>query len=148
MAETKGRALAAIFCDDIRIEQGNKFSLMGTYQGHMFVPEFPIMLPKLCAFLTLVTPYSAPFKSLVIRLLKDEEVIVEHKLEEGMLKRQEAFPITNVEVNVANQVSVMNFPVAMSPFPLDRQMLIRARAIADGGEEIRAPGLLIRQAGT
>ncbi len=41
-----------IFCDDLRQEVGNKVSYMGVYQGMMFVPAFPVALPKLCAAVT------------------------------------------------------------------------------------------------
>ncbi|MDD2774459.1 MAG: hypothetical protein PHU06_00740 [Gallionella sp.] len=44
---------SAIFCDDIRQELHGKMSLMGIYNGSMYVPVFPIVLPKICAFFEL-----------------------------------------------------------------------------------------------
>jgi hypothetical protein len=42
-----------IFCDDIRQEAGNKFSLMGIFQGDMLIHlPFPATLPKLGLFIT------------------------------------------------------------------------------------------------
>ena len=36
-----------IFCDDIRFEDGGKISLIGVYQGKMYVhADFPVTLPK------------------------------------------------------------------------------------------------------
>jgi hypothetical protein len=49
-------SLTTIFCDDIRHEINGKVSLMGMYRGEMFVPDFPITLPKICAFFELRLP--------------------------------------------------------------------------------------------
>jgi len=35
-----------LFCDDVRLEVGNKLSYMGVFQNIM-VPQFPVWLPKL-----------------------------------------------------------------------------------------------------
>ena len=45
---TENRTVIAQFCDDFRQEIGNKFSLMGCYGTDLYVPQFPITLPKLC----------------------------------------------------------------------------------------------------
>lgn len=36
-----------IFCDDIREEKGAKNSYMGMYNGTLFVPAFPVVIPRL-----------------------------------------------------------------------------------------------------
>jgi hypothetical protein len=37
----------AIFCDDIRFEEGGKLSLIGVYQGVMYIHgDFPFIVPK------------------------------------------------------------------------------------------------------
>ena len=46
----------SIFCDDIRQEIGGKPSFMGVYYGAMYVPQFPIMLPKFCVNVTFYEP--------------------------------------------------------------------------------------------
>lgn len=46
----------ALFCDDLRHEINGKLSLMGVYTGDMYVPHFPITLPKICAFIELHIP--------------------------------------------------------------------------------------------
>lgn len=63
----KGRGVNCIFCDDIRYELGNKFSLIGIYSGEMFVdaPGLPFMLPKLATHIWITTPVDKPFKSVV-----------------------------------------------------------------------------------
>jgi hypothetical protein len=42
-----------IFCDDIRLEFGNKPSFMGMYLDHIFLgADFPTALAKLCMYVT------------------------------------------------------------------------------------------------
>lgn len=62
------RFVHAIFCDDMRQEIGNKVSFMGCYQGELFVPFVPLMLPKLCVQVTISTTVERPIKSLTVRL--------------------------------------------------------------------------------
>lgn len=47
---------ATIFCDDIRHEINGKMSLMGMYGDVMYLPDFPITIPKICAFFELRIP--------------------------------------------------------------------------------------------
>ncbi|MEX0735339.1 MAG: hypothetical protein WD944_08630 [Steroidobacteraceae bacterium] len=68
MAEN--RTVIAQFCDDFRQEIGNKFSLMGCYGTDLYVPQFPISLPKLCVFVNVRTPKEAPFEPLTIRVVR------------------------------------------------------------------------------
>ena len=68
MTQNADRFVHAIFCDDIRQEVGNKVSFMGCYQGELFVPFVPLMLPKLCVQVTISTTVERPIKSLTVRL--------------------------------------------------------------------------------
>ena len=74
------RYVLTIFCDDIRHEVGGKFSYIGVYSGQMFVPSFPITLPKLCLAMNVVTSADTPFRKLAMRLLMDEAVLAEAAL--------------------------------------------------------------------
>lgn len=47
------RVKSTLICDDIRFERGNKLSLMGVYNEHIFVANFPFLFPKLGFFQTL-----------------------------------------------------------------------------------------------
>lgn len=40
--------IKVIVCDDIRNENGNKFSLMGVYTKSIILSSFPTILPKFC----------------------------------------------------------------------------------------------------
>ena len=74
---TSSRIVIAQFCDDVRQEIGNKFSLMGCYGTDLYVPSFPITLPKLCAFVHVRTPRESPFERLTLRLVRADEVLSE-----------------------------------------------------------------------
>jgi hypothetical protein len=74
---TPNRTVIAQFCDDVRQEIGNKFSLMGCYGTDLYVPTFPITLPKLCAFVHVRTPREQPFLRLTLRLVRGGETLSE-----------------------------------------------------------------------
>lgn len=74
---TPNRTVIAQFCDDVRQEIGNKFSLMGCYGTDLYVPAFPITLPKLCVFVHVRTPREQPFERLTLRLVRGNDVLSE-----------------------------------------------------------------------
>jgi hypothetical protein len=74
---TENRTVIAQFCDDVRQEIGNKFSLMGCYGADLYVPKFPFTLPKLCVFVNARTPAGHPFKSLTLRVMRGNESLAE-----------------------------------------------------------------------
>lgn len=46
MADERAAIVYQIFCDDVRLEIGNKLSLMGVFQ-EVFVQQLPVVLPKM-----------------------------------------------------------------------------------------------------
>jgi len=56
MHEEVARYAHVTYCDDVRLEVGSKFSLMGIYNGLMAVPQFPFVLGKLVAFVSIAVP--------------------------------------------------------------------------------------------
>jgi hypothetical protein len=66
------RFVTSQFCDDIRNEVGNKFSLMGCYQQSLQVKSFPASLPKLCAEIRMFTPLDRPWGKLSVRLMRGD----------------------------------------------------------------------------
>jgi hypothetical protein len=74
---TGQRTVIAQFCDDVRQEIGNKFSLMGCYGTDLYVPSFPMTLPKLCVFVHVRTGRDQPFQRLTLRLMRGGDVLSE-----------------------------------------------------------------------
>ncbi|NTV93959.1 MAG: hypothetical protein HGA75_00895 [Thiobacillus sp.] len=71
------RLLVAQFCDDVRQEVGNKYSLMGCYTEELIVDKLPAVLPKLCAQVRVTTPIDNPFTKFVLRAHLNGETIAE-----------------------------------------------------------------------
>jgi hypothetical protein len=56
MADLETPFGSCVFCDDIRQEVGGKLSYIGVYQSIMYVPSFPIAMPKFGIGVTLNEP--------------------------------------------------------------------------------------------
>lgn len=83
------RFITATFCDDIRYEVGNKFSLIGCYSGELISETMPIVLPKFCASVSIHSKISDPFRKLVIRALLNDQVVAEQEFPEGALLQED-----------------------------------------------------------
>lgn len=82
---TDRRIVLSQFCDDIRQELGNKYSLMGCYGDEIIIDKLPIALPKLCVQLRAVTPLERPFKRLAFRALLNDDILAEIELPQEQL---------------------------------------------------------------
>lgn len=71
------RFVIAQFCDDIRQEIGNKYSLMGCYGHEMIIEKLPVSLPKLGILVNVFTGVAHPFSRLVIRAMMNDEIVAE-----------------------------------------------------------------------
>jgi hypothetical protein len=71
------RAVVGIFCDDVRNEIGNKFTLVGCYGPDMLLASFPAVLPKLGILARAITPADHPFQKLTLRLWLNSDLLGE-----------------------------------------------------------------------
>ena len=141
------RTVLTIFCDDIRHEIGGKFSYIGVYSGQMFVPSFPITLPKLCLAMSVITSADTPFRKLVMRLRKDDAVLAEAALDDTQLSNAvEAFADVP-EDERRDRVQSLQSMFVFSPFQLEGPCTLRVRIETESGE-LRGVGLRIGQAPT
>lgn len=67
----------ATFCDDIRHERGNKFSLMGCYGPEMILDSIPAVLPRICVQVLVSSPSGSAVSSVKLRAHLNEELIAE-----------------------------------------------------------------------
>lgn len=74
------RVVIAQFCDDVRQEIGNKYSLMGCYGPELIINKLPATLPKLCVQVRVQTPIDRTFSKLVIRAIFNGDVLAELEL--------------------------------------------------------------------
>jgi len=137
------RHIQTVFCDDIRHELGGKLSYIGVYNGVLFVPTFPATLSKLCLAMNVLTPADRPFAKLTVRLLKDEEVLVEGTLDDAQLSAAVGVPADDVMAK--DGVLALQSVIVFSPFVLEGPCILRVRAATEEGE-LRGPGLRVEQA--
>jgi hypothetical protein len=137
------RHIQTVFCDDIRHELGGKFSYIGVYSGVLFVPTFPATLSKLCLAMNVLTPADRPFAKLTVRLLKDEEVLVEGTLDDAQLSA--AVDVPADDVMAKDRILALQSVIVFSPFVLEGPCTLRVRAATEEGE-LRGLGLRVEQA--
>lgn len=133
------RFLSSIFCDDVRREEGNKLSYMGVYGGNLLVPNFPIVLPRLCVAVQMRTSPSPP-KELVFKLLRDHELIGERQIASSALRGLS--DAADVAQETAMQVIGTIFQIF--PLQLTGPCIFRARAVCDG-QEFKGGALVVDQ---
>jgi hypothetical protein len=136
MSKLNSRYIHAIFCDDVRTEIGGKLSLMGLYQSSMqlSVPTLPVLIPKMCVVVEARSPSTDPFQKLHIRVLLDEQVLVEG----GFTSDQLQAPNSGEEATYMTHGLVF----AIQPFVIEGEGTLRVRAETEHGE-IKVGGLKI-----
>lgn len=122
------RFVHAIFCDDIRQEMGNKVSFMGCYQGELFVPFVPLLLPKLCVQVTISTTVEQPIKSLTVRLDQGENQLAVIEVPADDFARSMS-PVPEEAKRWSASVGVM-----LSPFNITEPGELRVVVITEEGE--------------
>jgi hypothetical protein len=124
-----------IFCDDIRNEVGEKLSFIGCYNGSMFVPsKFPLTPSKFCAHVTLLTPSTQPYESIVLRCYGPGEnrPLIEEQLETPRVDKQEEIAEEVKRVEAAPVSIVAAASLVFSPLKIRQPGLISVRAVIDG----------------
>jgi hypothetical protein len=125
--------MTSIFCDDVRLEHGNKLSYMGIYNGTIQLPMFPVMLAKLCVVMTVHCPGIAQVPaSLVFNLYKDETLL--HQMPIEMSEANSIFgqegESTIPEDKRLSATSIMQ----IIPLQFTEPCKLKARAVCDGVE--------------
>lgn len=110
-----GRFISWQFCDDVRQEVGNKVSLMGCYGPSMLVTTMPIVLPRLCVQIKAYTPVGRSFTKLSVRVVRDEQVLVETVFPEESLQQVNA-----VVCPPEARFYVLSAIMVVSPFPIEQ----------------------------
>lgn len=128
------RYLHAIYCDDIRFEISNKQSLIGIYGNELWVPEAPALLPKLCIIAKIVTALEKPFTKLTIKIMRDDEILIEAPLIGEHLHQPQANIIENGDKNNPHRRIAVDGTFVLSPFSIEKECVIRVSAETDSGE--------------
>lgn len=121
------RYVAVYFCDDVRQEVGNKFSLMGCYSGDLLVEKLPAALPKLCAEVRVVTSIERPLEKAVIRAYINDEVLAE--LELPVQDAKQSLPVPDEFCTRLTMRAIMNF----TPFLIEKEGVLRIDVETEDG---------------
>ncbi|AIT79115.1 DUF6941 family protein [Novosphingobium pentaromativorans] len=137
----------AIFCDDIRDEINGKTTLVGTYNGEMFLQaSLPATIPQLCCFATIIIdPHALP-KQVSFEIQKHlSSDKVETIVQIGVPPIEE-MPEPEYRPGFGDEKKIfgMKFSVRMPLLSIDRDMTLRAVAIVDENQH-RIGSLTVRQ---
>lgn len=132
------RIVISQFCDDIRHESGNKYSLMGCYGNELLVEKLPALLPKLCVQVRAITPIDKPFSKLVIRAVMNDDIIAEMDVDLSGVKTTTP---SGIDTPIRTELSVM---MTFAPLPIAEPSRLRIEAEADN-EILRGGILLFRE---
>ncbi len=128
------RHVETLFCGDIRHEVGGKVSFIGVYSGGLFVPAFPITLPKLCLLVKIVTPADEPLRELSLRVMLNEETLQVLALDEEQLTAASDLAEEMSEEQRKERVLMTQFMLAFSPIQFKKTCTLRVRAQTEEGE--------------
>lgn len=131
----EGRFLHVMFCDDIRQELRNKYSLVGCYGPDLLVQELPVVLPKLCMLVEAVTPVAHPFKRLTLRILLSEDLVEESEIEMNLTPPPGLDPAIHLQTT--------RFMVILAPFQIKEPGYLEVHVVTEN-EVLRAGGLALR----
>lgn len=129
------RYLDVIYCDDIRNEVGNKFSLMGIYTRELTIPN-PLLLPKLCIAVKVVTDINDPFASITVRVVKINNGEETELISTGLLSLSSLADMSAQEGETTCVLLQMQF--VLSPFQIEEEATIRVKATTEREELIGA----------
>lgn len=135
------RHLDVIYCDDIRNEVGNKFSFMGIYTRELTIPSAPLLLPRLCIAVKVVTDIDDPFESLVVRVVKIKDGEETELLSTGLLPMPSLTDLPARDGDTTCMLLQMQF--VLSPFQIEEEATIRVKATTER-EELLGAALHLR----
>lgn len=115
------RYVHAIWCDDIRQEIGNKPSLMGVYTAGITLPSLPIILPRLAAYISIITAKENPFKNLALKILRDDGFILatlQHELPDHDLSQTIQDDATKIFLTIVITLNGIEIPEGCKYFSI------------------------------
>jgi hypothetical protein len=121
------RFISTQFCDDIRQEVGNKWSLIGCYGPTIQVDPMPSVLPKLCAMVKVCTMADRPFEKLAVRLVRDDKPVAEITFSPEGLSSSPIGAPPDAELRISLAMFVL------SPFPVDAPFRLAVEAETEEG---------------
>jgi hypothetical protein len=125
----------SVFCEDIRPEVAGKYSLMGVLGNEIVVPQTPVILPKVGIAIWIVTPPNKIYRIVRIIILFEENLLIDN-----------VYPVDmpgDAPKNKRNARLVSQFQLAISPFHIPSEGVLKVRVHLDDGPEIKGGGLTV-----
>ena len=130
------RFASAIFCDDIRFEVGNKFTLAGVYSADMFFEELPGFIPKFGVSMRFDTPMDKPVKAIRFKVYKGDEVLADIDVPVVVPDAAEQSPTVRLDGHDVPTRRQYNFNVLLPPIMITAPCTLRATVLADDVEYV------------
>lgn len=125
----------ATYCDDVRYEVNGKVSLIGVYDGNMYLQSFPTHLPQLCIVVTAATPSDQPFKDFAIKATYNGTTLGEMAVTAEQLEEQ-------VNAAPTAPIQTINAQMVFAPIALPEPGKI-AVTFSSEGEEFKCNALMV-----
>ncbi|WP_211466829.1 hypothetical protein [Collimonas silvisoli] len=138
------RLINTIYCDDVRMEVGNKLSYAGVYVSGMEIQRLagstaPVILPKLCVVMTAQTPKEDPFDILKFRLLRDSELLQEIETPQANLAEARK----KIDHEPDAMFYIFGAVITLQALPITKSQQLRATILTERGE-LMSPALQIK----
>ena len=132
--------METIYCDDVRSEIGNKLSFMGIYGPNILLNEFPAILSKLCAVMSLHMPAETQAETVTFFLYKDDEEVGRSTAHIADVRKA----ATQLREFDDERRLTIRFIAQMAPLQLEGPCRLKARAEVDG-ETIKGGSLVVEK---
>jgi len=137
-----GRHVETLFCDDIRQEMAGKVSFIGVYSSSLFVQGFPVVLPKLCLAVKLVTAADDQMEQIRLQVLKNDQIEREIIVDEQQLTAASDSAEDGASQADPTGFQVTQFFVVFSPMRFESACTLRVRVQVDD-QAIHGVGLAV-----
>jgi hypothetical protein len=127
----QSRCFVAQFCDDIRYEVGNKVTLVGLYNGFLYLKEFPALIPRFAVNIYVEIPIEDSIKSVVFRIEKGDEIVLETSSEPPKVDTSKAESGHDEFTR-----RTMGLQITLPPLTVMAPCMLRAVVTIDGVETV------------
>lgn len=134
-----------VFSDDVRLEVDGKISIIGAYGSHMFVREFPSVMPKLALIIRYLQPIDEVREVLTIRATYEKDGEPVDRADVLFETQADLRDVPDADIRPDSTVLLAGINWIISPMSLPCTGKIRVRGYISG-EEVKLGSLFIEKA--
>jgi len=128
-----------IFCEDIRNEVDGKHTLVGVVQGRVGFPNYPVILPKFCLYITYSQSTELPRQPVDLRIIFESTEGEETLLISAVIDIEEGFKAAAQIPD--NHLIAAQANAILTPLQVGSPGRIKVRGFIDGHPPIRMGGV-------